>query len=862
MRRETTAEATRILTPDQRLRVFVSSTLDLTQQRAAAKRAIQSLHLIPVMFETAARPHPPRALYRAYLEQSDVFVAVYSRRYGWTAPGMNVSGLEDEFDLSSGMPRLVYIEAGVEREPAMEAFLGRVREAGLSYKPFSSPAELESLLADDLVVLLTERFRVPDEHESALEPPKAAPLPVLPTPFLGREGEIAELTATLARDDVRLLTLVGPGGIGKTRLAIETARRLEAEFPGGTYFVPLAALREPDLVGEAIAAALDISTSDPYPATAAVGELVEEKRSLFVLDNFEQVVSAAGVVAELLQACPELKVVVTSRAPLRVRGEHEYAVSPLELPPDADVDPEDYAAVRLFVEAARGVRPDFELDARSASAVASICREVDGLPLAIELAAAMVRVLTPDMILARLREHVTELGGGLRDVPERHQRLGNTIAWSYDLLDGPTKEYFAQLSAFRGGFTLDDAEVVCEVDGLDVFSAIAALNEQSLVRADVHVDSGARFSMLETIRRFAWERLAESSCREGVLSRHASKFTALVEEAGRHGGRRPESMDRIEAELDNIRVAFEWFLDRDDPDPVADAMWESWWFWWMRGYLREGKLWADRCIDSSGLAPASRARVLAARAVLAIWSREYELAVAAFTEARRIAYETGDRRSMAYSDVGCGLVAALTRSMEEGTALMRQGVEAFDELGDETGATTGLAAISWVQAITRNFGESDEVFRDALARAESNGSEVDMGIAESALAQFRMSRGETEGVYDLLASSLEHLAGVRHIGSTILTLEVIAELGLAGGQAAESVSLLAATDAIRTAMGTAVPPEAAVRLEALVTEGRTRLGDAFDAAWERGSKVAFLDAVDQGRAVLGALGVASEVGAA
>jgi predicted ATPase len=852
----------RILTPDQRLRVFVSSTLDLTDERAAARRAIKSLHLTPVMFETAARPHPPRALYSAYLDQSDVFVAIYARRYGWVAPGMDVSGLEDEFNLSAGKPRLVYIQSGVEREPEMDAFLDRVRDAGLSYKQFATVPELESLLADDLVVLLTERFRTPGEEGGESDLPQAAPLPVPPTPFLGRESEVEDIAAFLARDDVRLLTLVGPGGIGKTRLAIEAARRVEPEFPGGAYFVALAGLREPQLVGESIAAALDIASSDPYPARDAVAELVRDRRALFVLDNFEQVVAAAGVVADLLAACPRIKVLVTSRAPLRVRGEHEYEVLPLPLPPEetAAADAETFAAVRLFVESARAVRTGFVLDEQTALDVVAICRELDGLPLAIELAAAMVRVLPTGMILARLRERVTELGAGLRDLPERHRRLADTIAWSYDLLDEPAKEYFAQLSVFRGGFTLDAAEAVCEVEGCDVFSAIASLSEQSLLRADVHVDHGARFSMLETIRRFAWERLEDSPRRDVILERHARAFASLVEDAGRKGGRRPEAMDRIEVELDNVRRAFEWFLDRQDADPVADAMWESWWFWWMRGYLREGKLWADRCLEAPELGAPSRARVLAARAVLAIWSREYELAVAAFDEAREIALRTGDRRSLAYSDVGCGLVHALTGSMDEGTAMMRHGVAAFDELGDETGATTGLAAISWVQAVTREFGDSDDVFCETLERARRNGSGVDMGIAESALAQFRMSRGESEGVVELISSSLEHLAEARHIGSTLLTLEVVAELGLAGGAAQDAVSLLAATDAIRTAMGTSLPPQAAARLEKAVAAGRAQLGDGFQATWERGTNAGFVGAVEGGRKTLAALRVSSGVG--
>ena len=232
-----------ILTPDQRLRVFISSTLDLTEERAAARRSVEALNLTTVMFEAGARPHPPRALYSAYVRQSDVFVAIYSQRYGWTAPGMEVSGLEDEFILSTGMPRLVYIRAGVEREPQLNAFLERVRDAGLSYKPFHAAADLEALLRSDLVVLLTERFHASDGAGAVVRRGRPAPLPLAPTVFLGREADVAEITARLQRHDVRLLTLVGPGGTGKTRLAIEAGRRLEPRFPDATFYVTGGAAR-------------------------------------------------------------------------------------------------------------------------------------------------------------------------------------------------------------------------------------------------------------------------------------------------------------------------------------------------------------------------------------------------------------------------------------------------------------------------------------------------------------------------------------------------------------------------------------------------------------------------------------------
>jgi hypothetical protein len=297
-----------ILTPDRRLRVFISSTLDLLDERAAARRAVDSLNLSSVMFEAGARPHPPRALYRAYVEQSDVFVAIYATRYGWTAPDMDVSGLEDEFNLSTQMPRLVYIQTGVDREPHLTQFLERVRDAGLSYRPFATATELERLLKDDLVALLTERFHLgrPDLAVGTEQARTLAPLPTPPTALLGRERDVKAVRQELDRAEGGLVTLIGPGGIGKTRLAIECAWQLEEAFADGVFFVGLEALRDPQLVGDALAVGLGVATSDAYPAARAVADFVRESRMLLVLDNFEQVVAAASFVAGLLSSCPRL----------------------------------------------------------------------------------------------------------------------------------------------------------------------------------------------------------------------------------------------------------------------------------------------------------------------------------------------------------------------------------------------------------------------------------------------------------------------------------------------------------------------------------------------------------------------------
>lgn len=863
-----------ILTPDQRLRVFISSTLDLTAARAAAKRSIESLGLTPVMFEAGARPHPPRALYRAYLEQSDVFVAIYSRRYGWTAPDMDISGLEDEFDLSAGKPRLVYLEADVEREPAMAAFLAKVQSAGLSYRPFGTPEELSDLLRGDLVVLLTEEFHAartaPGPAARAERPAsrrgtrRPAPLPVPLTAFIGRAGELADLTARVLRDGVRLLTLTGPGGVGKTRLAVEAARRLALALPGGAYFVPLAAVRDPALLGEAIATTLGVAPGEAGTGIAAVAQLVGGEPALLVLDNLEQVVEGAPVVAELLTVTPQLTVLATSRAPLRLRGEQEVEVLPLAVPPSDLPDPADpdFPAIALFVERARAVRADFALDDESAGDVVQICRVLDGLPLAIELAAAMTRVLPPRALLERLRGGPTRLSGGPRDVPRRQHGLADTIAWSYDLLDEPARELFAQLSVFRGGFSLETAERVCQVDG-DVLAGVAALTEQSLVRARVAEGAGPRFAMLGTIRHFAGERLAESARAESVMARHAEVFLELAERVGGAGGHDPAVLDVVELEIDNVRRAFERCQERGDADRLGEVVWRSWWFWWSRGFPKEGRLWADRCLAAPSLSAGARGRALTARALLAIWSGEYALAVAAFDEAAPLVAAAGDAVTAAYAEVGRGLVVGVTDSVAEGSKAIRRAVDTFERLDDDAGATVALAAAGWLHGITREFEGAQELLAQAAARAPHAGAPLEAGLVEAAVAQERMSRGDRHGAHEAIAHSLDDLALTRHVGSIILTLEVIAELALAEGQAsdaaaADGVVLLAATAAIRQGMGTRVPPQAAARLGSLLDAARDRFAPTFDDLVAKGRRLSVPAAVDRGRALLAALRGAQE----
>ena len=386
------AETVGIRTPDQRVRVFVSSTLtELAAERQAVRDAVTSLRLVPVMFELGARPYPPRPVYRAYLAQSQVFVGIYWQSYGWVAPGEQISGLapgeqisglEDEYKLSAGLPRLIYIKSPApDREPRLAQLLARIQdEGGVSYQHFSDPAGLQQLVENDLAVLLSERFEMTRPGQAAAGgAPLAGALPVPVTPLLGREQETAALEDLVVREGVRLVTLTGPGGVGKSRLMVEAARRLGPGFSGGVRFVELAAVSAADLVAPAIAAGLGLSTSAGQ-LTADLESYLRPRRLLLALDNFEQVLDAAPLLAGLLAAAPGLVVLVTSRAVLRLSGEHEFPVPPLPVPPaGAAADPEQlrrYASVSLFAERARAVAPDFELTDGNAAAVAEVCRRL------------------------------------------------------------------------------------------------------------------------------------------------------------------------------------------------------------------------------------------------------------------------------------------------------------------------------------------------------------------------------------------------------------------------------------------------------------------------------------------------------
>jgi len=412
--------------------VFVSSTVgehgELAEERRAVSRVISALRLTPVLFELGARPHPPQQLYRAYLAQSDVFIGLYWQRYGRIGPGIGISGLEEELDLAraGGLPRLLYVKTPApDREPRLAELLARIKqEASDSYRYFRTPAELGRLVRDDLAMLLSERFAaaspaVPDRV--SVSPPSARsrgprPLPVGTTSLVGREQAIDEVAGLLGRPEVRLVTLTGPGGVGKTRLALAAAERVGGRFGSGVVFVSLAAVTRPELVVAGIARALGADLAGSGLPLEALVEQFGDGAWLLVLDNLEQVVAAARDLDELLARCPGVEILATSRTVLGLRAEREYPVPPLPLPAGpAAVTVQALAsspAVALFVDRARAVRYDFALTEGNAAAVVELCRRLEGLPLAIELAAARTRLLEPDALLRRLSRSLDALGTG------------------------------------------------------------------------------------------------------------------------------------------------------------------------------------------------------------------------------------------------------------------------------------------------------------------------------------------------------------------------------------------------------------------------------------------------------------------
>jgi len=807
-----------ITTPDRRLRVFVSSTLEeLAAERSAVRAAITGLRLTPIMFELGSRAHPPRQLYRAYLEQSDVFVGIYGERYGWIAPDMPISGLEDEFELSSGKPRLVYVRrTAPDREPRLDDLIVRIQaESGSSTVPFDGPGELAERVADDLAVLLTERFAA----SPAPPVPGLAPswLPTPATPMVDRRDALALVTGLLRDPAVRLVTVSGPGGIGKTRLALAAAQELAAERDA-VWLVDLESVRDPGDVPGAIAAAVGVAVEGRRPVLDLVADRLAGSHVLLLLDNVEQVLGAAPELARLLAHCPRTQLLVTSRSLLRLRGEHDVPLDPLPVP----------SAVQLFADRAREVDPGFELDEATADAVGEVVRRLEGLPLAVELVAARVRTMPPRLLLHRL-DGALDLRGPSADLPDRQRTLRATVAWSHDLLQDPERALLARLSVCAGGATLDKAEAVGAVAGdLDVPEVLSSLVGHSLVTPTDTGEEEPRFRMLDVVRTFAAERLRERGEETPTRERWARHLAGLSEAAGigLSGPDRQLWQARLDAEATDLQEAVRWAVSADRAELAVSLAAPLARWWWARGLLTQMAGIADATAElpsAAALPPAS--------AGLLRWARgTMRIALGRTAEAAPLLAEVvADAR--ARDDpwlLGHGLVGlAMTRPPEdpELPGMFTEAVAALRRSGDVWSVAFALVPHGDVALLSGDLAAAVRSHEEALDLARGLGDDHLTATLLDQLGLDALLAGDVGTARDRLtaAAALHRALGDQE--GLAYCLDGLAGLALLTGDARTAARLSGAADAVRTSIGVAVWPLLQSLVAQLADGVRAALGE-------------------------------------
>jgi predicted ATPase/class 3 adenylate cyclase/Tfp pilus assembly protein PilF len=713
-------------------------------------------------------------------------------------------------------------------------------------------------------------------------------LPLQSTPLVGREREVGEVAERVRSEEVRLLTLTGPGGTGKTRLGLQAAAYLLEDFSDGAFFVALSTITEPELVTSTIARALGVKESAEQSPMEGLKNYLRDRRLLLFLDNFEQVLKSAPLVGELLGACPKLKVLVTSRTRLRLYGEHEYPVPPLSLP-DPRVMPSlevltRYEAVRLFVERARAVKADFEVTNENAATVAEICARLDGLPLAIELAAARVKVLPPQKMLDRLPNRLKLLTSGARDLPERQRTLRATMEWSHALLEEGEKVLFARLSVFAGGRTLEAIEAVCDPEDdlpVDALDGVESLVDKSLLREE---GGEPRFVMLETVYEYAREKLQESGEAEELRRRHAEYFFSLAEgESGTsEGGGRPEWFQILEDERDNFRAALSWSLESDEVESglrLAAALQP---FWARGGHYDEGCDWLAAVLAKSGRAsPVARAKALNALGWLAQWQGDVERASNAAEEGLQLSIEEGIETRVTNSlRLLAGFIAEQRADYERATGLFEEILKLSRTAGD--GWATAAALLHFGN-VAVNQGENQRglrLYEDAMALCRKSGYAalladilVNLGyqrllqgdyerttaLCEEAIALYReqgyrharteipidnlgwaaLLRGDEEKAEVLYQESLMLC---RELGNKLVAAESLQGLACVAGRRKEierSARLFGAADSLFRARNIAhLPAEQALR-EPYLTAARSN-----EASWEEGSKMTFEEMIE------------------
>jgi predicted ATPase/DNA-binding NarL/FixJ family response regulator len=710
--------------------------------------------------------------------------------------------------------------------------------------------------------------RRPDEGALAAGPSplrlvRDARLPAPVTRLIGRDEAIVAVRDLLT--SARLVTLTGPGGIGKTRLALAVAERLQDGWRDGSVFVALQSITDPQVVASAIAQALGVRESGSHTVLDSLRAALQSRHLLLVLDNFEHVLPAAPLITELLAACPELTVLVTSRATLHLYGERVYPVPPLDLP-DLDGLPTrehlaEAEAIQLFVERARAATPSFDLTTDNAPIVAAICARVDSLPLAIELAAARVRVHSPAALLARLERRLTVLTGGPRDVPIRQQTMRDTIAWSYELLTTDEQRLFRRLSVFAGGWTLEAAEAVGGSDpiqdagrALEVIDGLSTLIDQSLVRQITQPDGSTRYTMLETLREYGHDRLAEHGEADAVFERHAGYFLTMVEAAAPRldGNEQLPLSNQLADDLDNLRATLEWLYLSGDAQRGLCMVGHLRQFWYRRGHYSEGRAQAARFLDlPDAVHPTPcRALALATAAWLAHWQGS-TAATAHAEEALAIWRTIGDERHVPFLLLILGLTAdLLDNDLERAQSYFEQSLAIARTVGDTVQIARSLSNLG---ELARRQGDADRalaLIEESMHASGDAGQMQGYALALGTHVRVSLERNDLDRAAELAQEQLRLFSSRDDQWGILMAFHHFAIVAVARKQPAVAVRSLSAADRLQEMTGIMSHPLDRSLLDKAQSDLREMLGDAaYVAAWEQARTRSLAEAVAEALAV-------------
>jgi non-specific serine/threonine protein kinase len=707
---------------------------------------------------------------------------------------------------------------------------------------------------------------------SPVDEPPPNNLPLSLSSFVGRDREIEQVGALLS--DTRLLTLTGPGGVGKTRLALKVASGALNDFADGVWLVELAALTDPSLVTQAVGTVFDLHDQPGRTMAQTLVEHLRPKRALLLLDNCEHVVAVcAALAATLLQSCPELTVLATSREALRVPGETVYQVPSMLLPDASHFPPPEqlveYEAVRLFVERARAGLQSFEPTGQNAHTLAQICSRLDGVPLAIELAAACARVLSLEQIAARLDDRFRLLTEGSRVALPRHQTLRATLDWSYDLLPADEQALLNRLSVFAGGWTLEAAESVCsgqgvagEQQGPATLDTLARLANKSLVVADT-AGASARYRMLETVREYAAERLAEAGETETQREAHARYFLSLAErtEPELLGPQQAAWLDRLETEHDNFRSALDWYVGRREADPGLRLSGALARFWWARGHVTEGRRWLDAALELPGAELPQESQQPAARnpqlkalnwaGTLVRAQGDYEQAAALLEQSLSIARRLDDKGSLTGALNRLGLVKAQQGNYSEAIPLHEESLSLRRELQEPRNIAVTLINLARAVIQEEDYQRATLLLDECLGLFQELGDKNGIAQAYEGLGDIAAQKGDYASTTRFYGTSLDLFSDLGGKLGIAECLERVAGLAREASRIEEAARILGAAEALRDAIGAPLPLSARAQIERMVADMRTQsTTEAVEAAWLEGRTLPLVEAIAQARALL------------